>query len=167
MAARAPLLADGDQAVHRARHGAAHEQEIALRVDPHDPQAELGGVARAHVARHALALDDARRVGARRDRSRLAVPCVTVGLRAAVEVMAVDDALEAAALRHAAHFHAIAFGKDGDGDRAARGRRFAGHVKAPDHAGRRLDTALLRVAPEGPRGVLGLLRAAAQLDAPL
>jgi len=75
--------------------------------------------------------------------------------RPAVEVVAVDDALEAAALRDAAHFHAIAFCEDGNGDGAAGGRRFPGHVKAPDHARRRLDAALLRVARERFGGVLG------------
>ena len=61
MAARASLLADGDQAVHRTGHGAAHEQEIALGIDPHDSQTELGGVAGPHVPGHPLAFDDARR----------------------------------------------------------------------------------------------------------
>src|SRR5258705_9470783 len=107
MAARASLLADGDQAIHRSRHRAAHEQEIALGVDLHDAQADLGGVAGAHVSGHALAFDDARRVGTRSDRARLAVPGIAVRLRAAVEVMAVHDALKAAALGHAAHFDAI------------------------------------------------------------
>src|SRR6266480_7685478 len=159
MATRASLLADGDQAVHRTRHGAAHEQEIALGVDSYDAQAELGGVAGAHVPGHPLALDDARRIGTRRDRSRLAVTRVTVRLGAAMEVMAVHDTLEAAPLRDAADLHAIACGEDGDGDGAAGGGRFAGHVKAPDHARRRLDAALLGVARERLGGVLGLLRA--------
>src|SRR5467141_1292161 len=120
MAARTSLLADGDQAVHRTRHRATHEQEIALGVDSHDAQTDLGEVAGAHMPRHALAFDDARGVGARRDRSRLAVPRVAVGLGAAVEVMTVHDALKAAALRDAAHLHAITFGEDGDRDGAAR-----------------------------------------------
>jgi hypothetical protein len=45
-----------------------------------DAQADLGEVAGAHVAGHPLALDDARRVRARRDRAGLAVrvlPCVS------------------------------------------------------------------------------------------
>src|SRR5256885_9328230 len=54
------------------------------------PEAELGEAACAHVARHPLALDDARRVGARGDRARLAVPRVAVRLGPAAEVMAVD-----------------------------------------------------------------------------
>src|SRR6266545_3618676 len=133
MAARASLLADGDQAVHRAGHRAAHEQEIALGVDPHDPQAELRGVARAHMPRHALAFDDARWVRTRSDRPRLAVPCVAVRLRTAAEVMAVHHALEAAALRHAAHFHAIAFGEEADRERERRveGPRLPGRGAPP------------------------------------
>src|SRR5438046_2065144 len=110
MAARASLRADGDQPVHRTRHRAAHEQEIALGVDLHDAEADLGEVARAHMPGHALAFDDARRVGARSDRSWFAVPRVAVGLGAAVEVMTVHDALKAAALRQAPPFHAITFG---------------------------------------------------------
>src|SRR5437667_11352316 len=121
MAARASLLADSDQTVHRSRHRAAHEQEIALGVDPHDAQADLGKVARAHVPGHALALDDARRVGARRDRARLAVPRVAVGLGAAVEVMAVHDALKAAAFRQAAYLRAIAFCENASREGAASG----------------------------------------------
>ena len=42
MAARPSLLADGDEAVHRTRHGAAHEQQIPRGVDFYDAQAELG-----------------------------------------------------------------------------------------------------------------------------
>src|SRR5712691_8412700 len=98
MAARPSLLADGDETVHRTRHRAPHEQEIALGVDLHDAQADLGEVAGAHVPGHPLALDDARRVGTRRDRSGLAVARITVRLGTAMEVMAVHDALEAAPL---------------------------------------------------------------------
>src|SRR6266508_4654246 len=88
MAARASLLADGEQAVHRARHRAPHEQQIALGVHLHDAEPQLGEVARAHVARHPLPLDDARGIGARRDRAGLPLPGVPMRLRSAVEVMA-------------------------------------------------------------------------------
>src|SRR5258708_33217670 len=108
MAARASLLADGDEAVHRTRHRAPHEQEIALGVDLYDAQADLGEVAGAHVPGHPLALDDARRVGTRSDRPRLAVARIAVLLGAAMEVMAVHDAQEATALGHAAHRDATA-----------------------------------------------------------
>src|SRR5688572_3246391 len=110
MAAPASLLADGHEAVHRTRHRAAHEQEIALGVDPDDAQADLGEVAGAHVARHPLALDDARGIRPRRDRAGLAVPRVAVGLGAAAEMMAVHHALEAAPFGDAADFHTVALG---------------------------------------------------------
>src|SRR2546430_4374654 len=165
MAARTSLLADGHQAVHRTGHRAAHEQEIALGVDSHDTQADLGEVAGAHMPGHALAFDDARRVGTRRNRSRLAVPRVAVRLGATVEVMTVHDALKAATLRHAAHLHAIAFGEDGDRDGAAGGRRLTRHVEAANDSGRRLDAGLFHVARERLWGVLGFLRAEAELHA--
>src|SRR5881296_2319162 len=102
MAARASLLADGHQAIHRPRHRAAHEQEIALGIHFDDAQAELGEVAGAHMPGHPLSFNNPRRVGTRRDRPRLAVARVAVRLRTATEVVAVHDALEAAALRDAA-----------------------------------------------------------------
>src|SRR6267378_3766256 len=148
MAARTSLLADGDQAVHRPRHRAAYEQQIALGVDSHDAQADLGEVAGAHMPGHALAFDDARRVGARRDRSRLAVPRVAVGLGATVEVMTVHDALKTAALGDAADFDAIAFRENCDRDRGARSRGLARDVEPAYDARRDLDARLLHVAGE-------------------
>src|SRR2546422_174305 len=92
MATAPSLLADREEPVHRTRHRAAHEQEIPLGVYLHDPQAQLSEAPRAHMARHALSLDDARGVGARGDRARLAVTCVAVRLRPTPEVMAVHHA---------------------------------------------------------------------------
>src|SRR5437016_11982852 len=120
MAAPPSLLADREEAVHRTRHRAAHEQEIALGVHFDDPQAQLGEAPRAHMARHALSLDDARGVGARGDRARLAVTCVAVRLRPTPEVMAVHHALETAPLRHPRDLHPLARLEDRDGDRVAR-----------------------------------------------
>src|SRR6185295_13755292 len=76
MAARASLLGHGDDPVPGARNGAADEQEVALGVDLDHGEPELGVARGPHVARHPLALDDARRVGARADRARLPVPWV-------------------------------------------------------------------------------------------
>src|SRR5919107_2503131 len=98
MAAPASLLGDGDDAVLGAWNGAADEQEIALGVHLDHRESELGVPLGAHVPGHPLALDDARRVGARADRARLPVPCVAVRGRSATEAVAVDHALEAAAL---------------------------------------------------------------------
>src|SRR6185503_12130501 len=163
MAAPASLLADRDEPVHGTRHRPAHEQQIALGVDPHDPEAELGEVARAHMPGHALAFDDARRIRAGSDRARFAVPRVAVRLRTAAEVMAVHNALKATALRDAAHLHAIAFGEDGDGHRASRRGRLARDVEAADDTRRRLDAGLFRMTRERLGRVLGFLRAEAEL----
>src|SRR6266849_3403569 len=146
MATRPSLLADGDETVHRTRHRAAHEQQIPLGVDSDDAQADLGEVARAHVPRHPLALDDAGGIRARRDRSRLAVPRVAVCLGPTAEVVTMDDALEPAALRHAAHLYAIAFGENRDRDRSASRRHLAGDREAANDPRRDLDTTLLHVA---------------------
>src|SRR5438874_13613893 len=162
MATRPSLFADGDQAVHRARHRAAHEQEIALGVDPDHTQPELGEIAGAHMPGHPFALDDARGIGAWRNRSRLAVTRVAVGFGTAVEVMAVDDALEAAAFRHTAHLHAIAFGEDGDRDRTAGRRCVTRDGEATNDAWRRFDAALFHVAGERFWRALGFLRAKPQ-----
>src|SRR5207245_3631213 len=115
MATAPSLLADREEPVHRTRHRAAHEQEIPLGVYLHDPQAQLGEAPRAHMARHALSLDDARGVGARGDRAGLAVARVAVRLRPTPEVMAVHHALEAAPLRHPRDLHPLARLEDVDG----------------------------------------------------
>src|SRR3989475_3083 len=167
MAAPPSLLADREQAVHRARHRAPHEQEIPLGVHLHDPQAELGEAPRAHMAPHALALDDARRVGAGRDRARLAVARVAVRLRPAREVVAVHHALEAAPLRHARDLYSLARLEDRDGDRLARLgrlRSLTGQGEAVEHAGRDLEARPLHVAQQPARGALRLPRAEAELD---
>src|SRR5216684_1731739 len=97
MAAPASLLTHGDQPVAGPWHRAAHEQEVALEIHSDHHQAELGEMARSHVARHPLALDDPRGVGAGRDGARLAVPCFAVGLRptAVLIVVARRSAAEA------------------------------------------------------------------------
>src|SRR4029079_474890 len=62
----------------------------------------------AIVARHALALDDARRVGARSDRARTTVLRVAVRIRTTACFVALHDALEAAALRGPGDFDRLA-----------------------------------------------------------
>src|ERR671930_1594852 len=156
MAARPSLFADGHQTVHRAGDGSAHEQKIALNVDLDDTQADLGEIARAHVPGHPLTLDDARRVGTRRDRSRLAMPRVAVRLGTAAEMMTMHDALEAATLRHTADLHPIAFGENGDGDGGSGSRGLARDGEASNDARRGLDPALFDVAGERLRRPLRL-----------
>src|SRR5439155_904095 len=133
----------------------------------HDPQAELGEAPRAHMARHALALDDARRVGAGRDRARLAVARVAVRLRPARDVVAVHHALAAAPLRHARDLYSLARLEDRDGDRLARLgrlRSLTGQGEGVEHAGRDLEARPLHVAQQRARGALRLPRAEAELD---
>src|ERR1043165_1650867 len=103
MAAAPSLLGDGHDAVLRAGNRAPHEEQVALGVDADHPEAELGVAPGAHVARHPLALDDPRRIGARADRARLPVPGVAVGGRPAAGAVAVHDALEALSLGAAGH----------------------------------------------------------------
>src|SRR5258706_5496908 len=110
MAAPASLLGHGPDAIHRPGNRATDEEQIALGVDAHDPQAQLGVAPRAHVARHALALDHPRRVGTRTDRAGLAVPRVTMRGGTAPGVVAVDHALETAALGAAGDLHQLARG---------------------------------------------------------
>src|SRR5712691_4743722 len=94
MAARPSLFAHGEEAVHRPRHRPAQKQQVPLGVHFHDAEPQLGEVARPHVPGHALPLDDARRIGTRRDRAGLPMACIAVSFGAAVEVMAVHHALE-------------------------------------------------------------------------
>src|SRR5256714_5968298 len=166
MAAPASLFAHRDEPVERARHRATHEQQVALGIDPHHTEAELREAPGPHVPGHPLALDDARRVGARSDGPGLAVPGVAVSLGAAAEVMAVDHALEAAARGDAGDLHAVALREDRHRHALTRLRRLAlgREHEALQHARRRLETGLLHVAGQGFGRALRLLDAKAELD---
>src|SRR6266702_8525690 len=166
MAARASLLADGDETVHRSRHRATHEQQVPLGVHLHDPEAELREAPRAHVTRHPLSFDDPGRIRPRRDGSGLAVAGVAVGLGAAAEMVAMHHALEAPAFGHTGHLYDVPRLEDRHRDRLPRlGRSaVARHRKALQHAGRRLEARPLHVSEQRFGGALRLLRAEAQLD---
>src|SRR5690606_25662367 len=112
MAARSSLLLHGHDPVLRSGHRAAHEEEIPVGVDLHDAEAEPGVALGAVMAGHLLALDHARRIGARPDGARLPVPRVAVGPGAAAEPVPVHDALEAAALRGAGDLHHFTWRED-------------------------------------------------------
>src|SRR5262249_41146056 len=107
MTAPPALLPNRHVAVGRPRYGAAHEQQVAIGIHADDRQAQLGEVAVAHVARHPLALDDARRIGPRSDRARLAVTRVAVGRRSSTEMIPVHDPLEPFALRDTRDLHPL------------------------------------------------------------
>src|SRR3984957_20446571 len=167
------LLTDDDDPVLGTSHRAADVDEMALRVDLLDPEMSLRVLLVAVVTGHLLALDHARRVGARSDRTGPAVLRVTVRVRSAAKRPALDDALEPAALRRARHLHLVAHGEDPDIDGRPDGeRRHFGGLRTiiqPDraqHGRRRIESRLLGVTDSGlaratpARGVLALRRLA-------
>src|SRR5579872_841872 len=95
------LLADDDDPVLGTGDRAADIEKILLHVDLLDVQMRLRVLLGAEMARHALALDDARRVRARADGARAAVFGVAVRVRTTAEAVALHDTLEAATLGRA------------------------------------------------------------------
>src|SRR4051812_21539360 len=89
-------------------HRAADEHEVAVGDQLHDGQPALGHAAAAHLAGAADALEHARRRGRGADGARGAHVVRAVGLRAGGEVVALDRALEALALRGAGDLHGLA-----------------------------------------------------------
>src|SRR6266581_6467505 len=169
MATPAPLLAHREEAVHRPGDRAPDEQQVARRIDLDHPETHLREAARAHVPGHALALDDARRIGARSDGARLAVPGVAVRLGTAAEMMAMHHALEPAPLRDAGDLDAIAGREDRDRHGLAQLGRLAPRLpfrarrEAPQHAGNGREPRGLHVPDEGLGAARGLAGAEPEL----
>src|SRR3954462_8936108 len=88
-------------AVARSGDRAADHQQVVGGVDADDVQAALRDALVAHLARTAQALEHARGVGGGADRARRAHVVRAVRHGAAGEVVALDGALEALALRDA------------------------------------------------------------------
>src|SRR5690349_2334997 len=109
-------------AVARARHGAAHEQQVLVGVDAHDLQALLRHALVAHLARAADALEDARGISRGTDRAGRAHIVRAVRLRARREAVALDGALEALALRGPRDLDLVALGEGIGLDRLADGQ---------------------------------------------
>src|SRR3954466_3521491 len=95
------LLADEHDPVGRTGDRPADVDQIALGIDLLDPKVRLRVPLIAVLPRHRLALDDARRIGARPDGTRTAVLRVAVRVRSTTGLVALHDALEATALRRA------------------------------------------------------------------
>src|SRR5881396_3749641 len=93
------LLAHEHEAVRRTGDRAAYVYKVALSIHALNAQADRRVALRTHMSRHLLALDDARRIGARTDGTRFAMPRVAVRVRSAVEAVTLHDALETATLR--------------------------------------------------------------------
>src|ERR687896_192571 len=100
-----PDLHDGPL---RAGHGAPHQQQVLVRAHVHDLEASLGHAAGAHLAGALDALEHASGVGGGADRARPAHVVRAMRDGPAREVVALDRAGEALALRDAGHLHALA-----------------------------------------------------------
>src|SRR5262249_44460557 len=149
----------------------ADVDQVALGVDLLDAEVSLCVSLVAIVTRHALALDDARRIGARADRARTAMFRVAVRVRTAAGAVALHDALEAVSPRRAGDLHRVAHGEDVAlhevADVVRRDLRFrVPRLVEPhrsQHARRRLEPGLLGVADRGERRAMSLRRALAPL----
>src|SRR3954470_20165352 len=106
-------------AVARAGDRAADQHEVLGGIEPHDRQALVGHALVAHLAGAADALHHARGPGGGADRARGAHVVRAVGLRTGREVVALDGALEALALRGARHLDLLADLERLDGHRVA------------------------------------------------
>src|SRR5512132_2235159 len=161
------LLADEDDPVGRAGDRAADVDQVTLRVDLLDPEVRLGVTLGAVVARHLLALDDARRVRAGSDGARATVLRVAVGVRAAAEAPALHHALEAASLGRPRDLHLVAGSEDPHRDLVAEVERRHFDVlplrvveaERAQHLRRRLQPRLQRVPDLGLVGATAARRA--------
>src|SRR3954454_7250871 len=95
----------------RARHRAAQHDQVVAGADLDDREALLRHALVTHLARQAHALEHARWRGRGADRARRAHVVGAVRLRAGVEVVALDAALEALALRDPRDLHLVARGE--------------------------------------------------------
>src|SRR3954469_1799445 len=102
-----------------ARHGAAQQEQVLVGEHVDDGEALLGHALVAHLARAADSLEHAGRGGGRADRARGAHVVRAVGDGAAAEVVALDRALEALALRGARDLDLVALREHLDGHRLA------------------------------------------------
>src|SRR5215210_2973216 len=97
-----------DDGVLAAGHAAAHPEFVVLCVHGDDLEVPDRGRVVAHLARHLLALEYARRVGGSTDGARLPDVVRAVTHRAAGETVALDGPLEALALGGRAHVDLVA-----------------------------------------------------------
>src|SRR4051794_12702206 len=150
-------------AVAWPRHRAADHQEVLPRVDAHDLEAALRDPLVAHLARPADALEHARRVGGGADRARRAHVVRAVAHGAAGEVVALDRALEALALRGAGDLDLVA-GLEGLDRHGLAHRQLAGLVAELDDVLHRRRVGLAQVPELALGEVLLADRAERELD---
>src|SRR5215212_9894084 len=100
-------LPDPDDGVLAARHAAPDPELVVLGVHGDDLEVPHRNGLVSHLTRHLLSLEDASRVGGGPDRSRLPDVVRAVAHRTAPEAVALDGALEAAALGGRAHVYLV------------------------------------------------------------
>src|SRR5688572_10628541 len=167
MAARPSLFRYGHDAVLRAGDGAPHEQKVPLRIHLDHAKTDFGVALGSHVARHPLAFDHSRGVGAWADRARLPMPGVAVGGRATAEMVAVHHPLESPSFGRAGHLHQLARRKNVYLDLGPGCRSIAVDGERPQDLRRRLEPRLLGVPQLGFGSALRAARAESELDAAL
>src|SRR4051794_28657151 len=150
-------------AVARAGDRAADEQQVVVGADTDDGDAALGDALVAHLAGQAHALEHARGRGAGADRARGAHVVRAVALRARLEAVALDRALEALALRGARDLDLGADLEGLDGDRLA-DEQLARLVAELDDVLHGRGVGLAQVPELGLRQVLLLRGAERELD---
>src|SRR4051812_36284001 len=150
-------------AVARPGDRAADHKQVVARVDAHDLEAALRDALVAHLARPADALEHARGVGGGADRARRAHVVRAVAHGAAGEVVALDRALEALALRDAGDLDGLAGLERLDRDGLADGQ-LAGLVAELDDVLHRRRVGLAQVAELGLAQVLLARGAERELD---
>src|SRR4029077_3094537 len=92
----------------RARHGAAHEQQVLVYIDPYDSQILRRFSLIPHVPRKMLPLPHARRKRTSADSTRCAMEHRAVGRVASSIVPALHAALESLAFAHAGYVDELA-----------------------------------------------------------
>src|SRR4051794_41178876 len=108
-----------DRAAPRPRNRPTQQQQVVVGPDLDDLEPALGHALVAHLARPANALEHARRRGRRADRARSADVVRAVRHGSAREVVALDGALEALALRDARDLDLLALLERLDGHAVA------------------------------------------------
>src|SRR3954451_3750591 len=150
-------------AVARSGHGAADHQEVRAGVDAHDLEALLRDALVAHLAGAADALEHASRIRRGADRARRADVVRAVRHGAAGEVVALDGALEALALRGAGDLELLA-GLEGLDRHGLADGQLAGLVAELDDVLHRRGVGLAQVAELALGEVLLAHRAERELD---
>src|SRR4051812_36951822 len=149
--------------VARAGDRAAQHQQVVARVDAHDLEAALRDALVAHLAGPADALEHARGIRGGADRARGAHVVRAVADRAAGEVVALDRALEALALRDAGDLDLLAGLEGLDRDGLTDGQ-LAGLVAELDDVLHRRRVGLAQMPELGLGDVLLAYRAERELD---